>query len=387
MRSLILISIMALPSTIVYSQTAAAEKKTQASFPELRASEFTKLLSLQEGAKANYSSEKSNVEFSKGVSVKNNFFLQGTGVVGTTSNLNDLFNQNVLPAASIALSGHFIIDKFGLSKYFYDATFKRNYSKLKNDSINLDDISTKIDPTDKQQFQYKPALRKKVQGGSISKDEELYTYKRIIWVTGTGKYENVKYQFYDTSRAFAKQLYEPMYSTFNIKFLLNGYHYWNKSDITWSQGKFNRRPNFIYWNIGFQIGLGNNVQQLKKSTINDITAITVNGTTTRQVGKTQTAYTGIYKEFTSYVPSFEFIYSPFRLIAIDIFGDYTAINKNDKQKYKMEDFYSIAGGLYFYSDEKTSKINIGVYYKKTRNNSTNIWIDQIGIKASIPITP
>jgi len=220
---------------------------------------------------------------------------------------------------------------------------------------------------------------------SIKPTEKLYTFKRFFWTSLAAKYDNSKYSFYDASRAFSDQLYEPIYSSWTGKMSFNGYLFWNKANVKWKRG-ITWRPNFIYFTVSGQYGLGNNVQQLKKTTINDISTTTTNGTTTRQIVKSQSAYNGVFKEFKTFTPSFELIFSPIKSFAINVFGDYNFINGSDKTKYNMDNYGSIAAGIYFYGDG-SSKINIGAFYKWTKDNTANSWTEQIGLKTSIPITP
>jgi|GEM_PF-3754772 len=368
---------------------AKAQEEKQETFFKMRNNDFTKLIGgIQEGARLNYNSEKTNLEGSGGKEIKKaHIFLQGVGSIGTTTNLSALFNQKVLPTFSGNLTAHFLIPQW--SKWFYDGSFSRNYNQLQNAAVDAESISTKIDPADANEntvFEYKDNLKEKIANGSIKSTDRLYTFKRFFWASLTTKYDNSKFSFYDASRTFSNQLYEPIYNSWTGKVNFNGYVFWNKNDVKWKRG-ISWRPNFIYFTISAQYGLGNNVQQLKKTTVNDISSTTVNGANTRQIVKSQSAYNGVFKEFKTFTPSFDFIFSPIKSFAINAFGDYNFINGGDKTKNNIDNFGSIATGIYFYGDGNSSKINIGAFYKWTKDNSTNSWTEQVGLRTSIPITP
>jgi hypothetical protein len=373
---------------LLLPNVSEAQAEKQSNFQKMRNNDFTKLIGgIQEGARLNYNTEKTNIEGSGGKELKKaHVFLQGVGSIGTTTNLSALFNQKVLPTFSGNLTAHFLIPHW--SKWFYDGAFSRNYSQIQSAAIDVKSISTKINPGDSTEstvFEYKDNLKEKIANGSIKQTDKLYTFKRFFWASLTAKYDNSKYSFYDSSQVFSHQLSEPSYSSWTGKISFNSYLFWNKADVKWK--KLGWRPNFIFLTMSAQYGLGNNVQQLKKTTVNDISSITVNGTTTRQIAKSQSVYNGVFKEFKTLTPSFEFIFSPLKSFAINVFGEYNFINGADKAKYNISNFGSIATGIYFYGDGSSSKINIGAFYKWTKDNATNTTTEQVGLKTSIPITP
>ncbi len=364
---------------------AQGNAETQSNFKKMRRTEFTKLNGgIQEGYRINYNSEKTNIEGSLARELdKVHSLLQLTASVGTTTNLSQLFTQDVLPTFSVGITHHYLFQK--ASTWFYDNTFSRNYSAIKNGPSNPSAISTKnnpIDPTEATVFEYKNELRNKINKESnITASTPLYTYKKFTWLSTNIKYNNSKYQFYDNKRLFNNQLYEPIYDAWTAKISISNYRYWNKSDVNWVR-RIHWRPNFIYFTAGLQYGLNNNIQQLKKTTVTDILSSTVSGTSTRQTTKSTNSYTGDYNEFHSLTPSFDLLISPIQSCAVNIFGDYNFIKENS-----IQNFGSIATGIYFYSGESQSKINIGVYHKWTRNNNDDTWVREIGLRTSIPITP
>ena len=373
-------------SLIMFPLLTEAQSEKQKTFRKMRNNDFTKLIGgIQEGARLNYNSEKTNLEGSGGKEIKKaHMFIQGVGSIGTTTNLTTLFNQKTLPTFSGSVTAHFLLPN--LSKWFYDGTFSRNYTQLQNLAVDEKTISTKIYSGAATVFEYKDNLKEKVTNGSLKATDNLYTFKRFLWASVTAKYDNSKYSFFDATRPFSDQLYEPIYNSWTGKGSFNMYLFWNKTDVKWKRG-IGWRPNFIYLTVSAQYGLGNNVQQLKKTTINDISSSTVNGTSTRQTVKSQSAYNGVFKEFKTFTPSFDFIFSPIKSFAINAFGDYNIINGSDKTKYNIDNFGSIATGIYFYGDGNSSKINIGAFYKWTKDNATNSWTEQVGLRTSIPITP
>lgn len=390
MNKQVLLSVIAFASLTLFTfGIANAQAEKQEDFQKMRNNDFTKLIGgIQEGARLNYNTEKTNLEGSGGKEIKKaHIFLQGVGSIGTTTNLSALFNQKFLPTFSGNITAHFLLPSW--STWFYDATFSRNFSALQNANTDTKTIDTKVDPTDNNEatvFKYKDNLQQKIANGSLKQTNTLYTFKRFFWASLTAKYDNSKYLFFDISRPFLDQLYEPIYNSWTGKASFNTYLFWNKTDVKWVRG-FPWRPNFIYLTLAVQYGLGNNVQQIKKTTVNDISSSVVNGTTTRQVLKSQSAYNGVFKEFKTFTPSFELIISPIKSFAINVFGDHNFINGNDKKKNNIDNFGSIATGIYFYGDGSTSKINIGAFYKWTKDNATNTTTEQIGLKTSIPITP
>lgn len=138
-----------------------------------------------------------------------------------------------------------------------------------------------------------------------------------------------------------------------------------------------------------QYGSINNIDQLKKTTVNDISSSYSNSTNTvtRQVVKSQSAYVGGFKQFNAFTPSFEFILSPIKSFALVTFGKYNMISDVDQTRYSIKNYGSIATGFYFYSSGKASSINIGAYYEWTSNNVTGDRTERVGLKTSIPITP
>lgn len=383
------LALLEIISLIMLPAVTEAQSEKQETFRKMRNNDFTKLIGgIQEGARLNYSSEKTNLEGSGGKEIKKaHMFLQGVGSVGTTTNLTTLFNQKTLPTFSGSLTAHFLLPNW--STWFYDGTFSRNYTQLQNSAVDEKTISTKINPTavnESAVFEYKDNLKEKVASGSLKATDKLYTSKRFFWLSLTAKYDNSKYSFFDATRPFSEQLYEPTYNSWTGKGSFNMYLFWNKTDVNWKSG-IEWRPNFIYLTVSAQYGLGNNVQQLKKTTVNDISSSIVNGTTTRQTVKSQSAYNGVFKEFKTFTPSFDFIFSPIKSFAINAFGDYNFINGSDKKRNGIDNFGSIATGIYFYGDGNSPKINIGAFYKWTKDNATNFWTEQIGLRTSIPITP
>jgi hypothetical protein len=369
--------------------TLAAQNEPQNNFTKTRETDFSKLMGAnQEGGKLNYNTEKTNLEGSGGHEFKKaHLFIQGTGSVGTTTNLSTLFSQTVLPTFSASITVNYLITPW--STWYFDNTYTRNVSQLNAAGIVAGNISTKNNPastTEKTVFTYKESFQGKVIAGTFKATDRLYTFKRFFWASATGKYDNSKYAFYNAGMPFADQLSEPHYRAWTGKLTFNSYLFWNKEDINWVRG-IHWRPNFIYLNISSQYGLGNNIDQLKKATVNDILTSNTSGTTTRQTVKSQSAYTGTYKEFNTFKPAFEFILSPFRSFALNVFGEYNYINKTDKLKFNINNFGSIATGIYFYGTGKPSAVNIGAYYKWTRDDATNSWTKQIGLKTSIPVTP
>lgn len=254
-----------------------AQDEKQNNFQKMRNTDFTKLIGgIQEGVRLNYNSEKTNIEGSGGKEIKKaHLLLQGVGSVGTTTNLSTIFSQQALPTFSATITIHYLFPN--LSKWFYDGTFSQNYTHLKDPAVDANTLDTKTDPSEKVIFKYKQDLKEKIQNGTLKSTDNLYTFKQFCWVSFSTKYDNSKYSFFDGTRAFSDQLYEPSYNSWTGKFSLNGYLFWNKADVKWK--KFGWRPNFIYLTLSAQYGLGNNVQQLKKTTINDISSITVNGET------------------------------------------------------------------------------------------------------------
>jgi hypothetical protein len=385
----VFLTLLAAVSLIMFPFLTEAQNEKQETFRKMRSNDFTKLIGgIQEGARLNYNSEKTNLEGSGGKEIKKaHMFLQGIGSVGTTTNLTALFNQKTLPTFSGSLTAHFLLPNW--STWFYDGTFTRNYPQLQNLAVDEKSISTKINPADANEstvFEYKDNLKEKVANGSFKATDRLYTFKRFFWASVTAKYDNSKYSFFDATRPFSDQLYEPTYNSWTGKGSFNMYLFWNKTDVNWKSG-IRWRPNFIYLTVCAQYGLGNNVQQLKKTTINDISSSTVNGTITRQTVKHQNVYNGVFKEFKTFTPSFDLILSPIKSFAINAFGDYNFINGSDKTKSNIDNFGSIATGIYFYGDGNSSKINIGAFYKWTKDNATNSWTEQVGLRTSIPITP
>ncbi len=365
---------------------ASAQPEPQSNFSKMRKDDFSKLIGgIQEGGKLQYNNEKTVLEGSGGKEIKKyHLFIQGTGSIGTTTNLSNLFSQKALPTFSGSLTLHWLIP--GFSKWFYDGTFARNYAALRT-STTPETIDTKSTPgsrTEVTKFTYREALQDKINKGTLSATSRLYTHKRFFWLSASGKYDNTKYAFYNANATFDNQLSEPIYNAWTGKLSINGYIYWNKTDISWSGIKW--RPNFIYLNFSAQYGLGNNIQQLKKTTVNDVTSSTVNGNTTRQVLKSQSVYNGTFKQFKTLTPSFELIFSPFRSFAVIAFGEHSFINSADRAAYNMANYGSIATGVYFYGDGN-SKINVGAFYKWTKDNATDSWTEQIGLKTTIPIAP
>lgn len=376
-------------SFFIDPNSSKAQGEKQQTFQNMRNKDFTKLIGgIQEGARLNYNSEKTNLEGSGGKEIKKaHILIQGIGSVGTTTNLSALFNQKVLPTFSGNLIAHFLIPQW--SKWFYDGTFSRNISELQNSTLPTENISTKIEPSNSSErviFTYTENLREKIISGTYKPTDKLYTYKRFFWASLATKYDNSKFSFYDSTQSYASQLSEPVYNSWTSKLSFNGYIFWNKSDIKWRSG-IGWRPHFIYFTISTQYGLGNNILQLKKTTVNDITSTTNNGATTRQIIKSQSAYEGKFKEFKTLTPSFDIILSPIKSFAINAFGEYHIINRSDKINNEIDNFGSFATGIYFYSDSKTSPINIGAFYKWTKDNVSDSWTKQIGIRTSIPITP
>ncbi len=377
---------------IMFSLLVNAQKENQEkqeTFRKMRNDDFKNLIGgVQEGARLSYSSEKTNLEGSGGREIKKaHMLIQGVGSVGTTTNLTTLFNQKILPTFSGSFTMHFLMPNW--STWFYDGTFSRNYSQLQDLSIDEKSISTKTNLTDDKEstvFEYKYDLKEKVLNNTIDQTDRLYTFKRFFWASLTAKYDNSKFSFFDASRAFSDQLYESTYNSWTGKGSFNMYLFWNKTDIRWKRG-IGWRPNFIYLTVSAQYGLGNNVQQLNKTVINDISSSNVVGSVTRQIVKSQTAYNGNFKEFKTFTPSFDLIISPIKYFAINTFGDYNFISGSDKTRNNIENFGSIAAGVYLYGSDNSASINIGVFYKWTKNNSTNSWIEQVGLRTSIPIKP
>lgn len=211
----------------------------------------------------------------------------------------------------------------------------------------------------------------------------LYTCKRFFWASVAGFYNNSKYQFYDKKRQFSGQLFEEHYTSGNAKGSLNYYMSWNKSEISWNSW----RPEFFFITLGIKYGLESNILLLKKTTVTDVNYTEIDSTgTTRQITKTTAAYQGTFRQYNTIVPSAEIVLSPVKAFALDVFGEYNYLSKSDQTKIGTANYTSIAAGIYYYGSDKTSKVNIGIFYKWTKNSSKTLK-EEIGIKVSLPITP
>lgn len=389
-KSLVIVALFS--PLLGFAQTKESTSEKQKTFQKMRSNDFTKLIGgIQEGVRVNYNTEKANIEGSVAKELaKSKLLLQGSGSLGTTTNLSSLFSNPGLPTFTAGLSGHKLFTSW--STWYYDGTFNNNFAPIEDQNQEISTIDTKVhkdDSAEKLQFRYKPLLREKVKSGKLTKTERLYTFKRFIWGSLAAKFENSKYQFFDGSRSFDDQLYKAVYESWSGKASMSGYFSWNKADIQWvgKTGNKKWRPNFIFCSFSVQYGLGSNVQQLEKTNVNDISASTVSGNSTRQIVESTIAYDGIYKEFNTVTPSFEVIISPIKSVALNIFGDYNIINETDSKEVSIGNYGSIATGLYFYGNGDSSRVNIGVFMKWTKQELTKSWSDQIGLRTTIPITP
>jgi len=155
---------------LVLPKISKAQAEKQETFQKMRNKDFTTLIGgIQEGARLNYNSEKTNIEGSGGKEIKKaHIFLQGVGTIGTTTNLSTLFNQKALPTFSGNITVHFLIPQW--SKWSFDSTFSRNYSQLQNAAVDVKSISTKINPADNNEktvFEYKDDLKESIANGNI----------------------------------------------------------------------------------------------------------------------------------------------------------------------------------------------------------------------------
>lgn len=355
---------------------------TLATFIDMRNTDFTKLVGQQEGGKINYSAEKANAEGSGGFSLTQDIIMQIGGSIGTTGNLLELFNEDIQPTYTSSLTLHFVLPG---TTYFYDGTLGGNIANLQNPAVPVTAITPLNLAGNPLEYTYTQAFKNKILAGTYTYNAAipLYTCKRFFWASIAGLYNNSKYQFYDKKKQFANQLFEEHYSAGNVKGSLNFYISWNKSEISWNTW----RPEFFFATVGVKYGLENNILQLKKTTITDISYTEVDTTgSVRQVTKANSAYQGIFQQYTTIVPSAEIIISPVKAFALDVFADYNLLNKSDRDKFNTDNYLSLAAGVYYYGSEKTSKINIGLFYRWTMNSSKKLK-EEIGIKVSLPITP
>lgn len=377
-------------TTIFLQLDMQAQEEKQDNFIKMRNTDFTKLIGgIQEGFRLDYNTEKTSLGGSVAKEYKKSgLMFQLVGSVGTTTNLSSLFDQKVLPTMSGSLTLHYPMK--WASTWFYDGSFSKNFNSIQNPATKLEDISTDVvenGVTYVGNFEYREALREKIRTNKLSSTDRFYTHKRFLWLSATGKYENNKYLFFNSALPFASQFSEPTFAAWTGKVAANYFVSWNKTDLKWKGGFFGWRPNFFYITGGLQYGLGNNVTQLKKQTVHDVSSSVVSGGTTREVVKTQTPYAGQFKEFKMLTPSFDIILSPIRSFAINVFGDRTLISSSDRDKMGLSNYGTIATGVYFYGNGSTSKINIGVFYKWTTNNTTNETVGNFGLRTAIPITP
>ncbi|WP_207533616.1 hypothetical protein [Desertivirga arenae] len=345
-----------------------------AEFYETRKTDFTKLLGIQtsfEGIKINYNTDKASIEGNLGKSFgKGKFLVQVGGALGTTTNLNGIFDQKVLPATSVNISLSRLLPK---SIWRYDASLPNNYSAIQGNGA-IGNIITGAP------FRYTEAFREKVNSGKHPSNKTLYTFKRLLWATATLKYDNNKYSFYNSARNFSKQLYDTAYQTFSGRVNVNGYVFWNKEDAKWASW----RPNFLFLTAYLNYGRVNNISQLKKINVTDISSSVLNNNTERQISKTSSSYTGEYKEYRAVTPGFEFIFAPIKTVSLDLFGEYNYFQGTAQ----ISNYGSYGTGIFFYtsSGNISSKLNIGVFYKRVESSNNN-WEGQFGLKTSIPITP
>jgi hypothetical protein len=351
----------------------------QDDFNKGRDQDFTKLVGgIQEGIRLEYNNEKTNLGYSQAKKLAGSLMVQGAFSVGTTSNLSTLFSQDVLPAFAVSGTVHKLIRNWSI--WFYDGEFTTNGGNFKNNGASPDSFVS----SSPNEFTYRDRVWAKVTKGELTPGRDsLYTVRSFWWLSGTVKYDYSKYAFYDTARVFSLEVYDERYGAGSAKASLNYFINWNHDDIKWRWWK----PRFVFATVGLQRLRNNNIQQLKKDQINDVKFQTVNGSTIRQYTETASAYGGIYREYGSIAPQFEFLYSPLKALAINFFGEYNIIDKSDRDRLKVENYAAVAAGLYFYNSNEKSKINVGVFYKWVEDPLANSWDGTINLKTSIPIVP
>jgi len=363
-------------SSAQFMQTKSSSSNDTGTFYSIRNRDFSQLIGAStSGLSLNYNADKAvlNGSFTLTSDEKKHpykpFWLQMTPSLGTTSSLYEIGQKTPQPDFTLSFSFAWILR----NKYYFDADFDNNYDAIKNNDPF-------VPITNRAGFYYTQKLVEKLNQAKpeLKKGNRLYTAKRIEWGSIKPDFGATTYSFFDKSRGFADQFYKPHYSSWGVSANFNHYWYVNNEDVHWDGWPTTR---FFFYTLSLRLGTNNNSESLKKSSINDVGSSQFDSSTntTRQVIKTTSAYTGNYQEYISFTPSFELLYSFVSIFAVNAFGNYQFITNNSK----LGNYGSIAGGLYFYTNENASKINIGIYYQHSLGVTPAK--ELIGIKTKVPI--
>lgn len=372
-------------SVSAYAQDGA-ESNTR-TFNEVRKTDFNKLIGTEnnfQGVSLMYDKDKTSVVGSGGIPLNNKGtrLLYINGSLGTTTNLTNLFDQDLLPTFSVGASYNWLLPRhvkmFTGSVWRYDSSFLGNRNSLKNDP-DLDDIST-----GSTKFSYRSKFQNDVKQNKFTANR-VYTFKHVTWLSGALKYNNDKYGFIDLTRQFNNQKYDTTFSTFSGQFSLNGFLGWNHDYFKW---KF--RPVYVYGILYARYTKNNNIAQLDKSTVYDVSSTQYDSSanTTRLGGKSQSYYKGKYVEYRSGALGARIMVSPIRHVTIDLSAEKNIISKADKKSLGLNDYSIVSAGLFVYTGSQDNfKVNIGLAVKRFQTSANKNWNNRVEIITSIPISP
>lgn len=397
------------------------------SFEEIRKDDFKKLVGTSsnfEGFSVKYDKDKTSLLGSGGFTLNNKHIFMVGGSLGTSTNLTNLFNQEILPTYSIGVSYNFLLrgTKY-FSKYFYDATFDDYQQAIKGRKAEIDSIKTKLAilsaldvstndiriqtlqdrleeiehesitiTTQDSRFAYRSKMKKRMLKG-LEERKRVYTHKRLVWVSIASTYNNDQYGFIDYARPFNAQQYDTSFQTFSGQISFNGYAGWNHTDYKWNRffkNPLNYRPVYIYSSLFGRISRSSNIADIKKKTVYDLekSDYDTSSKILRQSGKSKSYYNGNYYQFSTMAIGARILISPFNHITLDFSAETNFIRNADKDNFKLNDYSVLSAGFFVYTGDKdTFKLNIGLALRRQQSSTTKNWDNRLELITSIPIGP
>ncbi len=393
------------------------------SFEEIRKDDFKKLVGTSsnfEGFSVKYDKDKTSLLGSGGFTLNNKHIFMVGGSLGTSTNLSNLFNQEILPTYSIGVSYNFLLRG---TKYFYDRTFDGYQQAIKDRKAEIDSIKNKLailsaldvstndirvqtlqnrlDEIEDESITITThdsrfAHRSKMKNRMLKRLEErkrVYTHKRLVWVSIASTYNNDQYGFIDYARPFNAQQYDTSFQTFSGQISFNGYAGWNHTDYKWNRffkKPLNYKPVYIYSSLFGRISRSNNIADIKKKTVYDLekSDYDTSSKILRQSGKSKSYYNGNYYQFSTTAIGAKILISPFNHITLDFSAETNFIRNADKDNFKLNDYSVLSAGFFVYTGDKdTFKLNIGLAFKRQQSSTTKAWQDRLELITSIPIGP
>ncbi len=422
MKQIILIAaLMSLTNFFTKAQTPTKDgvSTNHKSFDDVRKEDFKKLLGTEanfEGFTVKYDKDKTSLLGNGGFfTYKSKHVLFINGSIGTSTDITNIFNQEVLPTFSLGVSYNILI-KQPYTKYYYDGeldTYRTGIAQRKQaietaklhqqfqlqyaPGINAKSVTQadseakayiKQIKTGDHRFQYRKKMVERIAKG-LEDRPYVYTFKRLIWLSMGAKYNNDQYGFIDYTRPFKSQQFDTSYSTFSGLVSLNGYFGWNQDEYKWnSLQPLKYRPVYIFGSVFGRVSKNNNIGEIKKTTVYDLAHSDYDTTSKilRQSGKSQSYYNGNYYEFLATTFGARLLISPFNHIAFDFAAEMNFISRSDKNTYNLNDYSTLKAGFFIYTGSKeTFKINIGVAVKRQQSVTNNTWQNKLELVTSIPI--